>query len=52
MVENAIGSASTGVMSLKTMPGSGKSGTSRIEGFDLVDLHGYLRLRFAGGRRF
>src|SRR3990170_2982789 len=30
MVENAIGSASTGVMSLNTMPGSGKSGTSRI----------------------
>src|SRR6266571_9191101 len=30
MVEKAIGSARTGVMSLKTMPGSGKSGTSRI----------------------
>ena len=22
------------------------------QGFDLVDLHGYLRLRLAGGRRF
>src|SRR4029079_9458134 len=30
IVENAMGSASTGVMSLNTMPGSGKSGTSRI----------------------
>ena len=29
------GSASSGVMSLKTMPGSGKSGTSRIERLDL-----------------
>ena len=39
IVENAIGSASTGVMSLKTMPGSGKSGTSRIRALISLDLH-------------
>jgi hypothetical protein len=35
-------------MSLKTMPGSGKSGTSRINGLDLLDLHGLPPLALGG----
>ena len=39
-------------MSLNTIPGSRKSGTSLIEVLDLRDLHAHLRLRLAGGFRF
>ncbi len=49
MVENAMGSASTGVMSRKTIPGSGKSGTSRIRALMSSISTRYLRLRLAGG---
>src|SRR3989442_1246877 len=51
IVENASGSASTGVMSLNTIPGSGKSGTSRIRALIASTSTGYLRLRLAGGLR-